>query len=56
MFDLDKEYKINSENFLSKGKATPFDGDNVFGECVLTAANGKTAWIKGADRLRGADK
>ena len=56
VFDLDKEYKINSENFLSKGKATPFDGDNVFGECVLTAANGKTAWIKGADRLRGADK
>ena len=47
VFELDKEYKINSEEFVSKGKATPFDGESVFGKCLLTAANGKAAWIQG---------
>ncbi len=36
IFDLDKEYEINPEDFLSMGKSTPFKGEKVFGECVAT--------------------
>lgn len=44
VFNLDKEYKINSQKFLSKGKSTPFDNQSVFGECLITVANNKSAW------------
>jgi len=36
IFDLNKEYVINPDDFLSMGKATPFEGEKVFGECKLT--------------------
>lgn len=44
LWDLEKEYFINSENFLSKGKASPFEGWKVFGECIKTVCGGKTVW------------
>ncbi len=47
VFDLDKEYEINPNEFLSKGRATPFEGCKVFGECLMTVCNGKIAWRKG---------
>ncbi len=47
IFNLDKEYTVNPEEFLSMGKSTPFEGDTVQGECVLTLCNGKIAWTSG---------
>lgn len=47
VFDLNKEYEINPNEFLSKGRATPFEGCKVFGECLMTVYNGKIAWRKG---------
>lgn len=47
VFDLNKEYEINPNEFLSKGRATPFEGCKVFGECLMTVCNGKIAWRKG---------
>ncbi|MBE6734506.1 MAG: dihydroorotase [Ruminococcaceae bacterium] len=44
VFDLDCEYTINPEEFISKGKATPFKGEKVFGKCRLTMCNGKIVW------------
>ncbi len=44
VFDLESAYKIDSNSFLSMGKSTPFEGDEVFGECLLTVANGHIAW------------
>ena len=41
---LNTEFTVNPEEFLSKGKATPFKGENLFGRCVLTALNGKTVY------------
>ncbi|MGN1419568.1 MAG: dihydroorotase [Acutalibacteraceae bacterium] len=41
VFDLNEEYKINSADFLSMGKATPFEGETVFGKCKMTMVNGK---------------
>ena len=54
---LDKKTVINPSDFLSMGKATPFEGEEVFGECELTVCNGKTAYkqktkIKKQWRLR----
>lgn len=44
VFNLDEEYKVSSEQFLSMGKSTPFEGMNVFGKCVLTVCDGNVAY------------
>lgn len=46
VWNLDKNTVINPSDFLSMGKATPFEGEEVFGECELTVCNGKTAYKK----------
>jgi dihydroorotase len=46
VFDLDANYKIDPETFLSKGRSTPFAGYEVFGECILTISGGNTVWAK----------
>ena len=46
VWNLDKKTVINPSDFLSMGKATPFEGEEVFGECELTVCNGKTAYKK----------
>ena len=35
-FDLDSACTIDPQTFLSRGRATPFAGMDVFGECLLT--------------------
>ena len=47
LFDLEKEYVIDPEQFISMGRSTPFAGWTVQGECVLTVADGKVAWKSG---------
>lgn len=49
VFDISEAYKIDPENFLSMGRATPFAGREVFGRCLLTVHNGKVVY-KAADR------
>ena len=44
LWDLNAEYAIDPNDFLSKGKATPFEGWRVNGRCVETLYKGKTAW------------
>ena len=44
VFDVGGKYKINPEDFLSKGKATPFEGDEVYGKCRLTVYNGRVVY------------
>ncbi len=44
VWKLEKKSKINPETFLSKGRAMPFEGRKVYGECVLTVCGGKTAY------------
>ena len=43
VFDLEKEFTVEPERFLSKGRATPFAGDSVFGKCLLTMVDGVPA-------------
>ncbi len=44
VFDLDTPYEIKAEDFLSKGKSSPFIGEEVFGKCLLTVHHGKVVW------------
>ena len=44
VFQVKTPYKINPDEFLSKGKSTPFDGEEVYGKCVLTVCGGKIVW------------
>lgn len=46
VFDLGEEYEIDPQQFRSKGKATPFAGDRVFGRCIMTMVKGKAVWQK----------
>ncbi|MBR4865071.1 MAG: dihydroorotase [Clostridia bacterium] len=44
VWDLNAAYEIDPGEFLSMGKATPFQGKRVEGRCVLTVCNGKIAY------------
>lgn len=41
IFNLGKKITINTADFKSKGRNTPFKGDTVYGQTVLTMVDGK---------------
>ncbi len=43
-WDLDACYRIDPEEFESKGKATPFEGCVVYGRCLKTVHAGRTVY------------
>ncbi|MFI3174898.1 MAG: dihydroorotase [Bacillota bacterium] len=44
--DTQKKYIVDPENFLSKGRATPFSGKELTGEVWMTIAKGEIVWQK----------
>ena len=44
IWSVDEEYTIDPADFLSKGKSTPFEGERVYGKCLLTVCGGKVVW------------
>ena len=46
VFDLDEEYKIDTNEFYSMGKCTPFADWKVYGKCLLNFTNGKKVFEK----------
>ena len=40
VYDLDEDYNIDSSKFYSMGRATPFDGNHVYGKCKMTICDG----------------
>ena len=44
VWELEEEYAIDPEKFLTKGRATPFDNWKVQGRCVLNVVNDKIVW------------
>ena len=46
IWDLEEEYTVDSLEFLSLGKATPFEGWKVNGRCLATVCNGKLVYKK----------
>ncbi len=44
VFKLDEKYRVDPKDFLSMGKATPFEGDEVYGRCLLTVYDGRVVY------------
>ena len=44
IWDLDSEYEIDPEEFLSKGRATPLAGWKVNGKCIATVCDDKVVY------------
>ncbi len=44
IWKLDEGFKVDTNEFLSMGKATPFEGETLYGKCILTVANGKAVY------------
>lgn len=44
IWDLNEEFTVDPEQFLSKGQATPFAGWKLFGRCIETVCDGRTVY------------
>ncbi len=46
IWDIDEEYMVDPKEFISLGKATPFEGWKVNGRCLVTVCDGKIVYKK----------
>ena len=46
VFELSEKYYLEPESFQGKGRATPFEGAELYGKCVLTVHDDKIVWNK----------
>ena len=46
VWDLSKAYAVDPNVFHTKGRATPFDGMQMYGESLLTVYGGKVVYKK----------
>ena len=44
VWDLSAKFKVNPDEFLSKGRATPFEGETLYGKCLLTVKDGRPVY------------
>ena len=48
-WDLEAKYRVDPDDFLSMGRATPFAGAEVYGRCLKTVHNEKTTYRYGTE-------
>lgn len=44
VFNLNEKYIVNPEEFLTLGRSTPFEGEELYGKCMLTISGGSVAY------------
>lgn len=44
VWDLNCKYKIDTNDFRSMGRSTPFEGEEVYGKCIMTIYGGDVVW------------
>ena len=44
VWKLDEAYVVDPATFASMGHATPFEGETLFGKCVMTVCDGKVVY------------
>ena len=44
VWDIEREYTVDPSQFLSKGRATPFENERLFGVNLLTVCDGKVVY------------
>ena len=49
VWNVEKEYSVNPDDFATLGRATPFAGRRVFGENLLTVYNGSVVYRKNTE-------
>ena len=50
VWNLNIEKTVDPEKFISMGRATPFAGEKLFGECLLTVCNGEVVYNINEDK------
>ena len=45
VYDLENEYEVDPDTFVTMGRATPFEGRRVYGKCLMTVYNGKVVYM-----------
>lgn len=46
IFDPDREWVVDSRDFASKGKNTPYEGYKFKGKVMATIANGRIVYVE----------
>ena len=46
IWDMNRSYVIEPNEFQSQGKSTPFAGWRVWGKCLATVCDGKLVWLE----------
>ena len=46
IWKLNEAYRVDPKEFLSMGHATPFEGETLYGRCVMTVLDGKIVYRK----------
>ncbi len=49
VFDLSKKFTVDPQKFLSMGRATPFEGCELYGECLMTVKDGRVVTKNGKE-------
>ena len=49
VWNISEEYEIDPSEFKTKGRATPFAGERVYGKCLLNVVGGKKVWEAGPE-------
>ena len=47
VFDLSDGYEVNPDDFLSKGRSTPYRGKQVYGRCLATVIGERAVYVDG---------
>ena len=46
LWDLECEFTVDPSTFRTMGRATPFEGDRLFGRCLATLCDGKLSFVE----------
>ena len=44
VWNLNEKYTVDPDSFLTMGRATPFAGMEVYGQCMMTMVKGEIKW------------
>ena len=44
IFNLDEKFTVKKQDFVSMGKASPFEGEELYGRCKMTFVNGNIVY------------
>jgi len=47
LLDTEMEWQVKPEDFISMGRATPFEGMNLFGDVMMTVCDGEVVYMNG---------